>query len=1052
MKSALRSKASLLVTSLALILASQSQAADNFCGVVPMSTDFQQATDLIYNNQPLTPDQVTALLKGPNGSSVVSQLDPATDNAYLTDLSKIGGALNPANYTLGVNPTAKATYIADVLSLVGQYRVEVSIDNGQGVQTYNVVLSKNIHNYLLRKALLEKLGYNVTPVQYMRKLSLQFAGTFDKNAFIESLKNNLLTVHPERWVTNLNQASTTVLNLEDVVLVPSNFSMFDLADVIPDSIPQSRRLLNSLVVPYSLTNVPESVNSFPWVAGEIYNQQLVLPCPSEDGFNAAFSDVQWIARRLAKLNRGDFQDIVSAAQYPREVAELMVEKLISRTNSLMQLTQLSGSVSKNSTMVPKTKISDPHSNLLQNGQLSENYNWPGYGPQFSGKYPDDPISGAEVAHFLQSRAYSSALQSAISVLDQKMSSNINQIIEKHEMNLVTDQIYNFFQTGQMQTLHQGLYTFPIHTGNAILSRDIVVGSYMGSDNMIQLADNIGFSFEYGRAGIIDGAPLPIVPKASLMVSRVYTHLHPLKTIKAGLKMPYKNLLIPLLEHNFASILDPVLALPVKDDLSDDQVKVLQKALDDLDSAMADGESLIVTDSLGGDIGVTAQYGLTPALSAAATILDSQTVIRRIQILKQPNHQLQIYYDPGTMNELSFGVALNAKNIPIVTLSLNHIQGKVSTHFYNLDLSLDSKKYGQVIRNMAAFRQALLDNSAGAAQSVQKPYVFDHQVSQTAANLGILFYQDAYLKTADHITATGQEGFKQDIYYQNTGTRSGKDYQSLVLSALTEFVSEETNSSNVRLDATTSGNPADTLYGKAVSRNVGVIAERDPKSKKSAVDNVFIDITHLHRGWDIKKPAFLKILTEFNTTYGVTLMPPGWLNDTDKIELYALGLDFKVYSGGIAYLAKMSPAQFSDYLNKNGEIVAARPSKNDQIYLTDPRTQVIQTTTKIFQNFVQAYKSSDAQGTANYGSKLFDRIETMLPGKKLINLLGGPTNVFIQARVNGFRTKDENGDSPLNSNTIGLIGSDQSEGPLEYIRQNLNMSGGEFFIYWFIKQL
>ena len=37
------------------------------------------------------------------------------------------------------------------------------------------------------------------------------------------------------------------------------------------------------------------------------------------------------------------------------------------------------------------------------------------------------------------------------------------------------------------------------------SRDIVVGSYLGSDNLVQLADSIGVGLSYGRGSYLTGS-------------------------------------------------------------------------------------------------------------------------------------------------------------------------------------------------------------------------------------------------------------------------------------------------------------------------------------------------------------------------------------------------------------------------------------------------------------------------------------------------------------------------------------------------------------------
>ena len=79
-------------------------------------------------------------------------------------------------------------------------------------------------------------------------------------------------------------------------------------------------------------------------------------------------------------------------------------------------------------------------------------------------------------------------------------------------------------------------------------------------------------------------------------------------------------------------------------------------------------------------------------------------------------------------------------------------------------------------------------------------------------------------------------------------------------------------------------------------------------------------------------------------------------------------------------------------------------------------------------------------------------ESMLPGNVFVAALGGPKNVFIQSRIQGFREKDEAGETAILSNTLGQIGSVKASGPLHYVQNNLQMTESEFFINWLITPL
>ena len=84
---------------LASVVALANSSID-YPGMIPLASDAQQATDIVSNAKQLTPDDIAALIQQPNGSYTVSNLDP--DTTTMVWQNKLGGQLNPQNYTLGL--------------------------------------------------------------------------------------------------------------------------------------------------------------------------------------------------------------------------------------------------------------------------------------------------------------------------------------------------------------------------------------------------------------------------------------------------------------------------------------------------------------------------------------------------------------------------------------------------------------------------------------------------------------------------------------------------------------------------------------------------------------------------------------------------------------------------------------------------------------------------------------------------------------------------------------------------------------------------------------
>ncbi|MEC7181601.1 MAG: hypothetical protein VXW15_02720, partial [Bdellovibrionota bacterium] len=57
------------------------------------------------------------------------------------------------------------------------------------------------------------------------------------------------------------------------------------------------------------------------------------------------------------------------------------------------------------------------------------------------------------------------------------------------------------------------------------------------------------------------------------------------------------------------------------------------------------------------------------------------------------------------------------------------------------------------------------------------------------------------------------------------------------------------------------------------------------------------------------------------------------------------------------------------------------------------------------------------------------------------------NYFIISRIDGFRIGDEDGDSRINSNSLGQVGSSKVYGPLMSLMLSSGMTQSEFYAYW-----
>ena len=61
-------------------------------------------------------------------------------------------------------------------------------------------------------------------------------------------------------------------------------------------------------------------------------------------------------------------------------------------------------------------------------------------------------------------------------------------------------------------------------------------------------------------------------------------------------------------------------------------------------------------------------------------------------------------------------------------------------------------------------------------------------------------------------------------------------------------------------------------------------------------------------------------------------------------------------------------------------------------------------------------------------------------------------IYISGRINGYRLKSEVLMEPIMANTIGKISTRFKNGPVEFVRESLNMQNGEFYGTWIRESL
>jgi hypothetical protein len=1030
----------LLAVALVGSLAFANEMAD-LPGMIPIAAERHSAADLQdKNGNPLDPDEADQLRsKGVD----LSLLNPQNSTQWSSP------ALPQKMAPLDVQSTGEQFMsMEDQKGRVGIYRATVTKLNVNGSpRTYRIVFSKKSHNYLLRKALLRKLGYQTPDVKHLKKFSIKFKGAFSRNQFVKSLKW-ATGDDTERWVLNGIDADTDTVELQDAAIIDPEEHLYAFPDgVIVANRVKNRRVMQALVVPFTLLDMPESANVFEWEASRISNNNVYLPYEGDaivGRLRVPFEDARWITRQIAKLSRADWQSIVNEAEYPPEVAALVLEKIISRRNIMNEHFKVDAPVLE----------FNPHISMppnLVDGKLLKK-DWEGYGSRFAFDDPAAPLSAVELQAFAKSRGFSTLLDNGMKQLSDFSKLDINKPIYDRQVKLAQERFINFLKTGKESKTPFGIYPVPTASGNLIVSRDVVTGAYMGTDNLVQLADTFGYQVNVGILGIMEGLPTPVQVSGQLGGSfvRTYTHIKPIVSIQAALKEPFKNVAVNVLERDFAGALEPAATADETKATTKEELENLQKAIDasvsEFKNQLKVGESLLIADNISGVAGINGGYNIAKAVTAHASLSDALVNVQRLQIFRKDENTIQFYQTPADYSVLSISAGIDF-HIPIFSMTLGRKKGTAETSFYSLSIQTRDENDqpldpAVVLPQLRALRDVLLTNKMDSLEALNKPFKLSHKFKETSFNPQFLQYRWLNLHTLDGLTAEMPNGDHKTLAYRSDAQVAGKSYEALALDVV-ESILKEAAGSDVQIASAGAGLPGQGIFGSSVSRRASFEAEVSDAKTGNPLNEVCSDITYQWKGWEISKDGLLAITKEITDRFGFKFYQPNALSTTTKIQFYNVQLQMKVYQEGINEIVNLDPKRFADAL--------AAEKK------TAKREQALATFTHAQEDYRKAQaKGAGGKGAAadmtKYAQRMLSVVESTVNAKKFIELLGGERNIFVKSSVNGFRVGDPRGDSALISNTIGEVGSLKSACPLRFIQNNLDMSESEFFIYWLLNKI
>lgn len=976
----------------------------------------------------------------------LSKLLPTENTDIWTN--KKSTPLNPKLDNLDVRDELdKLHFVSQAWGRLGSYRITVNkyIELDGTPTQFSMILSKTIHNYILRKSLLRKLGYKIPPVKYLKTVKVKFDNKKQRKEFISKLSINNAGSF-DRWV--LSQTNNNEVVLQDVIIMEGQEFDLNLAKgYVSGDISEGKRIYDSLLIPFNLVEVPESINMFEWTFGREYSNNIVVKYPLARDFQTSFHDAVWISKKIMKLTDADWWDIVESTHLPSSVKLLLFNKLKSRRNHLGQLFGID-----NVELSVDTKVSNQE-DLVDGVIVKEFYD--GFARRFKMPDPESPINSDQMKSFFTSKAISQGLSLMGQALNSQdfMGTDIAGQIDSKISDIMAENVAKSIVTGNVSKTPIKSFIFPTVQGSLVLNREIIAGGYLGTDNRLQLVDSIGGVLSAGLFGGMTGIytktgkkithnskiirqklPVSLSAQAKITVSRVYSHIRPIMTIEQGLKFPYKNMFVPNILKANGNVFNSLLTDEFQVSYENNPEKGIAKMVELLNKHIEIGESVIITDSLGGDISANVGFNLYELVNLKLGVAPKRVVLNRLHILRRSEDEFHIYKSLGNVGSVELTAGLE-KYIPLTKIIFKLSSGTARTKYYRVRIGA-TNKYGEDNYNrddkIKALGAIFSSGSLASLDTVQKPDVVVHKFDEDSTKFGIFVWRWNWLDQNDAISVSTPEGTNINLFRRLEGYSKGRDYENYAKDVIKGLAGELLDF-NFGFRSFRAGNAGFTYFGKAKNE---VAVFEGIKTKDGRLVKPYMKFSRIRNGWKQSKESAVSIINGFNERYRHKLFDEETLQQTDALFLYNINVNFFIHTAGIEYILSQSNKKISNIWNNHRRFKRSN-------------SESLKTLLKKLKWYKKYNERREYDEMAERGLSILKIIEKNLTMDGISSMFGGGTNIMAIGKIEGYRIGDENGDQAIISNSEGREGNNNLDGPVGSVKKFLGMTSGEFYINWLL---
>lgn len=861
---------------------------------IPIRTVKKPAADLSYQGRKIDPSEAAELVAAKQID--ISRLNPS-DNKFwqnkVYDVKDASLAVFPEG-RMGVNFQATEAVINELLT------VTVRVQDARAPESfYRLSLSRYSPSFMMRAAMLRKLGYYIPPLKQYSDMKLSFKNENEKELFLENMQKGMVVdVSDTPWIKENNKHDHS-LTFSDCVLEMPSSEYYDLHwGTTPNpknpvmgpilELFSKNRAFRALIVPYVLVDLPESVNRFLPKSASLVSGHIVMNHPFGGAFsNTTYEDIKWLLLKMQSWTQKDVREIVAQASLPPDIHELVYRKLLYRINNLFEFFDMKTTFQAS---LPTLEYNTADGKI-KNGKVEQETFAP-YPFRFTHGDPEAPFQEGDYVRYFKIRGITTVVATALGEMSKKLQIQDVADLAKQRGLEIQNKIKNHIATNPLEPLYQTVETWggPIAGFNVSATRHVSTGTYFDSSAPLQLVDNLSVSGTFGYFMGIDGLN-HVKPFAGVNLSllRDYTHVRPILSVKEGDREAWRNLIIPKFMINISKILKEPNVVS-----TEQMVKEEKASLDQFLTELKEGEVFTITDSISTTAyaqvssSLDVLMGISPLnfLNSVSLGADASRIILRQTSIMKTKEGLQIFVRNQKSGLYGLTVDLNYF-INVLRLRSQTHNTDLSTHAFvikyypALQPAIDSDQSQIDKEDLRAVLYSLFNSQTKDLLYEKFKYnkfEIDHKLNTKEMRAKFLWFRATEM-TEDHLVKLRyprSEAYPnldpRDeeilLFSSKKGELKGRDYLGFNLDILQSILNKRSRVSwNLGTDF--NPNPASTPFGNSYWRLINSEGDLSTTQKKQYPS--IATIQHVWGGWHLSKPKFFKILDEIESKIkGVSL--------------------------------------------------------------------------------------------------------------------------------------------------------------------------------------